>query len=93
MAFHVSEKLLGLKLNLTLTSDINSDSDEMDNIEEEFERAMLELETPSASKMKPQLNGAATTIVARGMPEQPPFQSGCTPAYQGRQFLVWNTVG
>ena len=90
---HVPEKLLGSTLNLILTSDINSDSDEMDNIEEEFERAMLELEKPTASTMKPRLNAAGTTIVARGMPEQPAFQPGCTPAFQGRQFLVWNTVG
>ena len=65
----------------------------MDNIEEEFERAMLELETSTASKTKPQLSAGITTVVARGMPEQAPFQSGCTPAFQGRQCLVWNTIG
>ena len=71
----------------------NSDSDEMDNIEEEFERAMLEIESPNTRKATHQLSGPVTTVMARGMPEQQPFQSGCTPAFQGRQFLVWNTIG
>ena len=42
-----------VEMNLIPNPD-NSDNDEMDNIEEEFERAMLEIESPNTRKARHQ---------------------------------------